>query len=1037
MCLHKGGLTLSFHPVQTPGKEYRGVNLWFLNDRLEDRVLIEQLEQMNQVGCGAVITRTFDGLRTEYLSEEFHEKIHSIIEHSGRLGMKVFLQAGYMPAAIPKLVPEHQACVIAAVEAGQDLETEDQIVASDEQYTYVKRCKNNNINLLMREAVSSYLEQSYEEVWQPHSQDYGKAISSVWVDEPEFPPDQMPWSDELSVRFEEKWGYRLIDYIPDLFQRSERSYKVRYHYRRIALQLFIEAYFEQAYNWCEERGLLFSGHLMGEDRLDSQIGYTIATMPLYAYMQLPGIDHLTGNLNWTAMDRSGEVSIPFILTPKQASSAANQEGKKTVLAEMYGVSTEGLSFQDQKRIAEYLAILGINYRCLHASFYSIRGRRKRIYVPHLSEQQPWWEEYDFVSDYFARLSYALHQGTFAADVLVLHPIESAYGLYNPLDDRKVRTEDIYAMNAHLTDLSANLLAAQIGFEYGDEHVMEQKAYVDEEGRIHIGQMSYRMIVLPRVITVRESTLRLLEQFAERGGKIVVTGEFPKLVECELSEALNQLKEQAIIIDPSVSSLKCIADEYLTDRRVSIHAEHGLESILVHERQVEDQCLIYVLNSNEIESVEVEISAGRYPSADQYDLHTGELLKMPGESDAGVGVKLRFRLEPWESRVLLFNPAVKSLPREASTVSSSIQSSAEIETLSIPVAQMTMERADPNALTLDLCRYKKGDSHYSELIPVIAVQEILTEEGYEGPITLCYEFEVHTQPFRIACVIEDAHDYQIRVNDILIHYESLPYYVDRSFLPVDITSVVVGGRNRIELTRLFSPLKKSPFFHANRFMNIPGVELESIYLIGDFTVFGTISEKDGRAGCIRFAPGFVLGEEAQSIEGGGVKGASGENWALGGYPFYSGKMVYRKQVTLQALAPNERMELALTGLEACIAIVRVNGMVVSRLSWKPFKTDITPMIIPGENEIEIVVINTLRNLLGAHHHPKGEIDYSYGEESYSGRRSPEKGIVYPKWYENRTEDTLAWTDDYFVVNYGLAGLQITRYSIDGQDERRLS
>ena len=51
-----------------PGRRYRGVALWMLNDELEVGEIARQLDGMADAGWGAVIGRTFNGLRTRYLS---------------------------------------------------------------------------------------------------------------------------------------------------------------------------------------------------------------------------------------------------------------------------------------------------------------------------------------------------------------------------------------------------------------------------------------------------------------------------------------------------------------------------------------------------------------------------------------------------------------------------------------------------------------------------------------------------------------------------------------------------------------------------------------------------------------------------------------------------------------------------------------------------------------------------------------------------------------------------------------------------------
>jgi hypothetical protein len=53
-----------------PPMSCRGVTLFMLNDRLDGDQIERQLRGFRNTGWGAVITRTFDGLATEYLGED-------------------------------------------------------------------------------------------------------------------------------------------------------------------------------------------------------------------------------------------------------------------------------------------------------------------------------------------------------------------------------------------------------------------------------------------------------------------------------------------------------------------------------------------------------------------------------------------------------------------------------------------------------------------------------------------------------------------------------------------------------------------------------------------------------------------------------------------------------------------------------------------------------------------------------------------------------------------------------------------------------
>ncbi|MCY3022268.1 MAG: glycosyl hydrolase [Planctomycetota bacterium] len=475
-----------------PDAAYRGVALWMLNDKLEKREIARQLRGFREAGWGAVIARTFVGLLTQYLSDEWMAILKEIVRVARREGLRVWFQAGYMPSAVPDLSADMAHKVVVRKLKGE-APGEDTIHV-DGNYAYRAETRPHVVDFLSPKAVSEYLKTAYERPWlRRFGKEFGRTIEALWVDEPHFNPPSLPWSEALPERFERAWGYPLKPQLPALFSPTGNHRSVRHHYWRTVLEMLLEGYFASVRDWCDGRNVKFAGHLMSEDTIQSQIGWTAAVMPCYEYMHLPGIDHLTMSLTWP----SGK---PFILTPKQCSSSAHQVGREEILSEMYGVSSQGIAFEDRKRIAEWLAVLGINYRCYHGAFYSMRGRRKRTYVPHLSHQQPWWNDNRCIADYFARLSYALRQGTYDADVLVIHPVESGFCLYDPGRiqdplDREREPAGIRALDDGVVALSKNLLRIHRGFDYGDETILARHGKV-VGNELVVGQMTYKAVVLP-------------------------------------------------------------------------------------------------------------------------------------------------------------------------------------------------------------------------------------------------------------------------------------------------------------------------------------------------------------------------------------------------------------------------------------------------------------------------------------------------------------------------------------------------------------
>lgn len=684
---------------KNPARTSRGVALWMLNDRLEKKEIIRQLDGIAAAGWGAVITRTFNGLRTRYLGQEWMDLTAAIIERAGQLGLRVWLQAGYMPGAIPNLEPSRAQRGLQMHPSTYAPSHGQTRLAGDKDHLYCEHVFEGVLDLLNPDSVNDYLNLSYRDPWYSRfSGHFGKTIEAIWVDEPHFRPPLLPWSPHLPEYFEKRWGYDLIQQIPSLFRPVADHHQVRHHYWRCILELFLKGYFEPVGQWCRDHHVKFSGHLMGEDTLHSQIGWTAATMPCYETMQLPGIDHLTKSLSWPT-------GKPFILTPKQVSSAASQLGKTEVLAEMYGVSSQGISFADRKQIAAWMFALGINYRCYHGAFYSLRGRRKRIYVPHLSHQQPWWPDNHLISDPMARLSWALRQGRSMARVLVLHPIESAFCLYDPLTmerphDRTSAPPQAHDMDTRLVTLCNNLLGLQRDFELGDETLIAEHGAATPGG-LRVGQMTYGIVILPDLLTIRRTTLELLERFVAGGGAVLSCGTLPTRLDGfespELTSRLRAIIRPPSPLDSAPSSLRAALDA-VEPPLVQLAVTGGDASDLrVLVRRVDEGILIYLTNISAARAVAGDMTLRAVGALEEWDLSTGQTHPAPNRhgADSLRETIIPLDLPPLANRLLLLRddqPSQEINPAPWRMV----------EQVRFAEDEARVQRDMPNALTLDFC-----------------------------------------------------------------------------------------------------------------------------------------------------------------------------------------------------------------------------------------------------------------------------------------------------------------------------------------------
>jgi len=194
---------------------------------------------------------------------------------------------------------------------------------------------------------------------------------------------------------------------------------------------------------------------------------------------------------------------------------------------------------------------------------------------------------------------------------------------------------------------------------------------------------------------------------------------------------------------------------------------------------------------------------------------------------------------------------------------------------------------------------------------------------------------------------------------------------------------------VELSCLFIPPKKKGTLIYRK----DGVELESIYIIGEFSVR---AEKSFRKGKATFLNDFLLTDEAQEIKQGDL--------VLQGYPFYAGSALYRQKIKLDVLSSGEGVYLKFEDFEAIVARISVNGKEAGLVFWPPYEIEITSLLKEGENFLEIELTGSLRNLLGPHHHSEGEL-LAVGPRSFV--------------------DEAHWVDGYNFVPFGLNEVKLIR------------
>ncbi len=973
------------------GSWFRGAPFWSWNDRLDPEELRRQIREFHQQGIGGFFMHARIGLDTPYMSEEWMQAIAACVDEAKKLGMLAWLYdedkwpSGFAGGIVSGRGGDYNQQLLRVREIPVDWNMREFIPHDRSLAVYIVTRKGRQwhewanvtgqplnmsehrgkvvveffvdrtgyIDTMNPKAVEAFIRVTHDAYRERFSDEFGKTIPGIFTDEPNCNRNAYGWTPELPREFKGRCGYDLLPHLPSLFYEVNLNgrdwQKIRHDYLKTMTELFVENFTKRIYEWCETYGLQLTGHLMAEDTLWSQIAWIGAAMPHYEFMQLPGIDQLGRNL-----------LTP--LTIKQCSSVARQLGLR-VLSEMFGTSGWNASMEDQRWMAEWQLVLGVDYVCQHLSLYSLRGARKRDFPPSFLDHQPYWRYWHLLNNLFARTTFMLRQGRSVTDILVLHPISSAWCVYHP-EERSLCEN----LNQQLLTIVRALIGHHYDFDFGDEFILKRHGKV-EDGKLCVGLCSYKVVIVPPSVSWFDSTLNLLEQFAEAGGKVIAVEPLPERLNGETNERVSRfLKRKAKVIrnDPDVLT-KTISR--MVERRISILRD-GKEAagIACQERDLGDgRRLFYLVNTernNEEFTAKVEISVEG--QVQMWDAATGEVKPLPVQQE---GQKLIAEL-PFasaQSYLLVVNEREKPIWGDTSQLLLRSTKENTAHTVSLQ-PRWQIEPQDLNALTLDYCDYRIDGGEWVERQPVAWLCNRLIRKAEPCKLEVRFKFALDELPPEnspLWLVIEQPQAYRIRLNGKRVPSKPEGHWLNFAFQKIDIRGLLKEGVNELLLECDYKP----------------PLEVEAVYIVGDFSVW-QVGETE-----------FAIRAPVKEVESG--------NLVNQGFPFFAGSVSLNTEIELPL--PSEVganfVWLALDSCNAIVAEIGLNGKLCGVLVWSPYRVEITKQI-RKRNKLSVKLIGSLRNLLGPHH--RGEEVYFTGPWHFEGEQG--------------------WVWGYHFVPFGLEGVR---------------
>lgn len=577
-----------------PPYEYSAIPFWFLNDDLEPEKLRWQLQEMREKRIYACILHARKGMTVPYLSEEWFERIHVILNEAKRLDMYVIIYdednwpSGYAGGRVTKENADYAAKCLSMEKiiplVGEKLEIAEipgkELVSVTAVYhnerflditdyenhcvkdwtpetlqwevyvTRMEQCEHTPaysnepyVDLLNKDAVQTFIKHTHSEYKKRFPEHWGNTIQGFFTDEPGFYQNYLyltrnintvVWTRSFPSFFREKRGYDLMPYIGALWDDwGEISSKTRRDYYRTVTEMYNEHFFRQIYDFCEKDGLISIGHIHKEEHLQDAVPMEGHFFEDMRYLHVPGIDRISRDHQ--------------TITEKLGSSAAHIFNRERCASETYGCFGWQLTLEEMKTEADWQYVRGINMLVPHAFFSSIEGIRKTESPPSLFYQNPYWNYFKTYADYIRRLSWSLTQGDYVANFLVYYPIESCWDNYKPLDHLTVDKID-----ENFIAISNALLDHQLDYDYISDDALVNSCRIEKD-KLILHNTSYACVIIPQVTYIPPETQKKLSAFQDNGGIVYFMNSFKNVD--DLIKCCSQIECRDFILEDATPDIK--------------------------------------------------------------------------------------------------------------------------------------------------------------------------------------------------------------------------------------------------------------------------------------------------------------------------------------------------------------------------------------------------------------------------------------------------------------------------------------------------
>lgn len=999
---------------ENPTSEYRGTPFWAWNCKLNKNELLRQIEQLKKMGFGGFHIHSRCGLSSKYLGDEFMDLVKSCTKKAEEENMLTWLydedrwpsgSAGGYVTKNPEFrakslifsvkktdfVPRSDgikhgkpyllACYDIVLNEDGTLKSYDIIDANanaegNKWYAYIKTQEPSGwhngqtyVDTMCKAAMDEFIKITYESYYNNVGDKFGSVINAIFTDEPQtsrktnlaFSTDTndiyMPWTTDFEKAYRETYNIDLISHLPEIVWDlpKDKPSQIRYFYHDLVCELFTRAFSDNCGKWCAEHNIALTGHVMEEPTLHSQTHAIGEAMRAYRSFGIPGIDMLCNRIE--------------LSTAKQAQSACHQYGREGMLSELYGVTNWDFDFRGHKFQGDWQAALGVTVRVPHLAWVSMKGSSKRDYPASIHYQSPWYKEYPYIENHFARLNTALTRGNPIVNVGVIHPIESYWLKFGPYDRN---AEILQQLEDSFSNIINWLLYGTIDFDFISESLFPSQYGGCANGKLAVGNMNYSVILVPACLTLRSSTVHILTEFIQNGGRVIFIGDNPKYVDAKPSKIADDLY---------------LLSEHISENRVAVlkSLENIRDISIKNANGSPSDNLIYNLRSDG-DARWLFIARAKHPPIKDNTNPQNVIIQIKGEFEPIIYDTISGNIFPVEFHITNGMTVIKKTfyssdslllkLQKPSKASFKIKSENHADIREIRILNtVNFSREEDNVYLLDMAEYSlDGGKSYHEAEEILRI-DLAIRQKLNYPLAHGRDIqpwaippEKITQFPWLKFKIESEIDIKCRLayeeaEEIILNGEKVAisengFFVDHAIKTTDIPSLKAGTNELL----IRVPIGKR-------------ISIENFFLLGNFDVKLHGCEKTIAAPSSKIGFGSVVNQ---------------------GMPFYGGNITYKTKINL----PEGKLVIRANYYRGALIRVRFDGKDSGIIVFDPFSLNIGH-IEAGEHEVEFTLFGNRINTFGAPHNCGDRLKH----DAWYGHNM---------WYTTGDE----WSYDYQLHDMGI-------------------